>query len=490
VIKQSKILLLALCTTSAIFASKDEQKTILVLRDQQHRAANFSAFHELKPQKSKSFGSKFQNTFFYHETHNSTALGRLFGTKNSNKIIVGTASQVASGTAYVENNLLLHYHGSPNSLEGIISFNPQRTVQGTMVETVIKLDKILKGLYLKKKLIIMEVEHDLNAVVCTKEPGATDTEAQLLSDILNGKSIKRRLGGGVNDRFSEQELLCYAKIGCFDETRTGIENLESIIGWNFFQNDDYHVGINFAFQSPTGDQTTAEYLWEPRVGSLHWAVGGGVKAGATAWKCNKQNLKCFFEFNYRYHLEAKEKRTLGIKNILEESCDAHLFSPYYQIAEIGKYMLIPAANILTKDVDVTPKHEVDTFITINYNIHKFSFDLGYNFYHNSKESVELNRCNWRNDTYGIAAFSWTTCDNEFTLADMQPAGMPINYENIDTSIAESPSILSHSIFGSVAYIANAWGYPFMVSLGGAYEQGDDYRSADSFTVWAKTGLSF
>jgi len=479
----SKAIIITLCASSALHPLQDNEKTALTLRDHQLRAANFTTFHELQTKKEKKFGAKFQNGYFYRETENSEKLGEVFGTCDTNKIIVGTELQVAAELADVENNFILHYHSSPNTLEGIVEFNPKQTSHGTIAETFMKLDRLLKGLYLKKKVVIMEVENSLNAKVYNKEPGAAATEAQLLSDVLAGKNLKRNLGGGASDRYSEQEALEYAKIGCPDETRTGIENLETTIGWHFIRHDDYMAGINIALQSPTGDRTTAEYLWEPRLGSQHWALGGGIEGKVTAWKDENQSIRVFLDINYRYEFEAKEKRTLGIKN-------AGPLNHYILLGEVGKYMLYPAANILTKEIDVTPGSNLDALLVLNYNFKKFTFDLGYNFFYKVEEDVELNRCLWTDDKYGIADPSWTTCNSAFTLADTFPANTPINYDDIDTSVAQSPGMLSHSIFASAGYSAKIWNSPIMLALGGAYEFSGSRGTAKSFTIWGKAGFAF
>jgi hypothetical protein len=487
----TKNLLIMLCISNALLAVDDTQKTTHILRDHRHRAAVFTTFHELKPSKKDNFGSKVQITGFYHETQSANKLGEIFGANGTNKVVVGTPSQVTLGVADVENNFLLHYHNTPNTLKSTIKFEPKHDAYGTIIEANIKLDRILKGLYFKQNSVMMTVENKLNVSYCDEATGATSTEAHKLADILSGNNLKRELGGGANDRYSEQAALKYAKISCGGETRTGVENIESTLGWHFLDKDDYYVGINIVLQSPSGDRPRAEYLWEPRLGNQHWGLGCGLDAGATLWENNKQSFKLKFEFHYRYLFDETEYRTLGIKNVLTDSkyCK-HVFSHYYLLGEIGKYTLYPAANILTKRVDVEPGSQIDTFIDLNFNWSGFVFDLGYNLFWKERESVSLASCDWQNGKYAIAAFDWQTCNSAFAAAQAQPANTTIEYANIDTSVAETPSIFSNSIFGSVGYIFKNWKNPMMFGAGGAYEWGDDRSSADSYSLWLKGGISF
>ena len=502
--KKLMALTLATAITTSIFAVDDTQKTTLILRDHRNRAMNFTTFHELKSHKEKSpstdtLKSKFQITSFYKETQNNKKLGEVFGANGKNEIIVGTATQVAAGTADVENNFLLHYHDTlvaENTLEGTLKFNPEQRVSGSSMETYTRLDKIFRGLYYKQSVGFIDVEHSLNVDFCSEATGAESTEAHKLLAVLSGSNLTRALGGAPFDRYSEQNPLMYAKLP-HPPDRRGMINSESRVGWHFLEKKsptnltDYYAGVHLNFQTQTGDRPTAEFLWEPRLGNKHCGFGIGMDAGATLWRSKNTSLEVMFEFNYLHHSEETEKRTLGIKNILtEDKYKKHILSHYYLLGKVGKYVLYPAANVLTKNVDVDPGGEIDSFLNLNFNFKNFSFDAGYNFYWREREKVTLNSCLWTDDTYAIADFDWQTCNSAFALTDALPASTAINFCNIDTSVAETPSITSHTMFGSFGYIFKNWKYPFMLALGAAYEWGENRNSADTFTLWIKGGLSF
>lgn len=470
----------------------DTGKTTLILRDHRHRAEVFTAFHELTPKTSECFKSKVQLTAFYHETDNGSKLGEIFGTCGKNCIKVGTATQVTDGSAHVENNFLLHNTSTPaeNTLAGTLTFNPKHTAYGTNIEMWMGLDKIIKGLYFKENFIFMHVKNDLNFKVCSSATGAESPEAFTIADVLSGRSLIRKT---TNPERNEQYPLCYAKI-CGAHDRTGLGNIESTLGWRFLDKKRYYVGVNLAWHTPSGDRPTAEYLWEPRLGSQHWALGGGLDAGFTLWSTKNTTLKLLAEFAYRYEFKETEKRTLGIKCLLtEDKYKNHVLSHYYLVSEAGKFnYLIPAANILTRNVDVTPGSQIDTWAALNYNWKGLTIDLGYNFFWKEKEKVCLKCNDWCDNKYGIAAFDYTVGVNDvFTIADhAQPAGSAINRANIDTSVAQTPEILSHKIFGSLGYIFKEWKCPLMLALGGAYEFGDGRAAADGYTLWVKGGFAF
>lgn len=493
--KLSKKLLLfgLIAATGGLSAVKDTQKTELMLRDHRHRAAAFTTYHQLRARHTKKFGTKFQINAFYNETCDSGSLGEVFGTCGRNSIRVGTKSQVDSGSADVENRLLLHYsEPSPeiNTLAGTIKFNPKHTAFGTQFEASIRLDKWIKGLYLKEYLVFYKAKNDINMTVCNSETGAAPTESHSLCDILSGKRLQRNLSSILLSRENYQEELRYAKIRG-SESRTGIGNMETALCWRFLEKKRYYIGIDVALECPSGDRPTGEYLWEPRLGSQHWGLGCGLEAGVTLWKNKKNSFKLLGEFNYNYQFEETEKRTLGIKNVLTATNHCkHVLSHYYQLVEKGQYTFIPAANVLTKDVDVTPGSQIDTFAALNLNLGNFVFDLGYNFFWKDREEVSLDSCKWCNDKYGIADREVLACGNPFTIGDALPENVAINYCNVDTSVAETPSMMTHTIFGGMGYIFKKWKNPLMLGLGGSYEFGGDRGAADSWMAWLKAGFSF
>ncbi|MBU1008239.1 hypothetical protein KKA53_04130 [Candidatus Dependentiae bacterium] len=489
----NKILKVVACIallTSSLGASSDTKKTELILRDHRYRAALFSTFHKLKAKDDCQ--SKFQFMGFYNETTDGKKLGEVFAANCKNYVTIGTAAQAAAGTADVENNLLLHKTTTPaiNTLAGRISFDPKQTTYGTIFQAYIKFDNILKGLYLTENLAILKVKHNLNMKICDNATGAYATEAHSIADILSAKDLLRDNSGTTNE--NEQEALRYAKI-CGSHDRTGINNMESILGWNFLRKKSCKVGVHVALQTPTGDRPTGEWLWEPRLGNRHWGLGAGLKAKCKLWKSGDSSLKFFWVFDYRYQFEETEKRTLGIKNVLTaENYTNHILSHYYLLGKVGKFGLTHAANVLTMNVDVEPGSNIDTFAGLNFNWGKFILDLGYNFFWKEEEKVSMgSSCSWTDGVYAIGRDIFATCDGAFELAtDSRPLNTAINTCNIDTCVAQTPSILSHTVFGGVGYVFEDWERPLMLGFGGSYEFGDDRAAADSFTIWAKAGFAF
>lgn len=487
-------MLLASCS---LRAANDTQKTELVLRNHLQRAANLTTFHRLKPNNKRGIWSKLQMTGFYNETTKEKELGQVFGTQGRNYVIIGTGAQVTAGTADVDGFLIDHHQiesdADRDPLQGKVHFNPKRTSYGTCLEGVMKLDKIMKGLYLKKSMTLMNVKHRLDVKYTDLVARNTNNKTtHSIEDLLSGKRVLKTFhptaSNAANVTAGVQEPLNYAKITNNSYSRTGLSNLETVLGWKFLRRKKFYMGISTALTAPSGDRPTGEYLWEERLGSKHWGLGFGLKAGFKPFK----KLKFMMDLNFKHEFSATEKRTLGIKDDFTSTGNKnHVFSPYYLLGESGQRHLTPAANILTKDVSVKPGYSFDGIFMMSYKFNCFSIDLGYDLYCKEKEDVSLKSSDWTKDKYGIAKFSFPTftAATPFTVATTANTKF-LAYENIDTSVAETPSILSHSIFGSIGYISKADDNPVMFNLGGAYEFGTSRPSIDGFMLWAKLGFAF
>ena len=465
------------------------KKTELVMRDHRNLAASHTTFNQLKRDDStkERLATKLQKTAFYKQTHEESELGEVFGAHGRNWISIGLATSAAEGTVDVENNLILHHQANANVLAGKIFFEPRQVAHGVRVDTVLYLDNFFKGLYFKNNIICKYVKNNLRVHIEDEQVGAITNENLRLKEILNGTTLTRI---SLSD---QQDALLFAKL-TGPLSRTGLENLESCIGIRLMKKGRFTGGLNFAWITPTGDRrTTGEFLWEPKLGSEHWGLGGGIEAKVKLWSDEDQSLRLSLEGNYRYLLKETEKRTLGLKGLLTtDYYNEHILSHYYLLGRLNHRGLFPAANVLTQEVDVTPGSKIDAIACFNYKHNNLCIDFGYNLFWKDSESVSLKHP-WQNNVIGLASPTYDANevkDPLFKAANLRSGTSWISSSNIDTHVAETPSILSHTIFGGIGYLLEVFDLPFMVGTGAAYEIGDGRSASDAFSLWLKTGVSF
>lgn len=490
-------LVAAIALSSVAYAAKDK-KTELVMRDNRHSALAFTTLHELNIKSNPDgFKTKVAGDIFYNESQSKSSLGKTFAANNRNYVTIGKVLTYPAETAVanptdVNNNYLLHYPADPtnNALASTVFFNPKETSFGGRVDISVGLDKWVKGLYFKANWVVLNVKHDLGVTYTGIHAGATGTDETIqVSDLLSGNAIIRNTTGTPNIS-NEQLALTHAKIAG-SHSETGLANVEQCLGWRFLDEKDYYVSANVAWRVPTGYSPDGEFMWQPRLGSKHWALGAGLDGGVTLWEDEDQTLKLKGEVNYKYLFQETEKRTFSLKNTTTWAPETkHILSQYYLLGELGKFSLLPAANVLTRDADVTPGSQVDAFALLNYNNGGLTFDLGYNLFWKETESVKM-KGTWDNHRYGFPkAACALTATNPFTPTNTTESYKEITGSDIDTGVAETPSILSHTVFAGLGYIFNEWENPLMLGLGGSYEFGNDHVAADSYTIYGKIGFAF
>ncbi|MDP3889344.1 MAG: hypothetical protein Q8Q25_02260 [bacterium] len=207
---------------------------------------------------------------------------------------------------------------------------------------------------------------------------------------------------------------------CFGRrTENGFGELRAELGWNFFQDEDYHFGLNLQAAAPTGTKANSCYLFDAIVGNgRHWELGGGATGHYILWRCEdeEKHLGIYGDLSVRHLFKACQSRcfdlcgkplsrymlaalhTETITNGLAgddvageetgETAATHQFALVYE----------PVANLTTQDVRVSVGAQVDFSAWFNYTCRGYSFDLGYNFWYSSCEKFCASKCPSRLNT--------------------------------------------------------------------------------------------
>jgi hypothetical protein len=491
-----KFLLVALLAVSSLSAGDSARnKTNLVLRSQRNNAAAFTTFHNLiNIKKEDHFDGYLEATNFYGQTDNGSELGKAFGANGSTQVNIGAISDTATNDANAR--YLLHLYDSED-FTGQIKFDPKQIVYGTRFDYVQRFDWLVEGLYTAVNIPVLYIANDLNMSSSSSLGGYADQEWISIDDVLSGKELNRY---SQTDR---QMPLAMAKIDG-RQHEIGVGDIELFIGYRLWENKNSHLGVNTGVVFPTSKKPTGEYLWEPRLGYSKWGAIGGFDGSVRLWDAEFQKLMFNYSGQFTYLFEGTEKRTLGLNldgaALTTDYLTGKVLGHYYLIGEATKGGLQPAANILTRDVDVEMGGKFDAIASIEYTRKKFTFDFGYNFFWRDDETINVQT--WTDDTYGIAdpAFIVPYSDGEAwtghpfvitSLAWGSDYNMIINKGDLDTTAAETPSYCSHTFFASLGYIFTHWEYPIMLGWGASYEISTKKTTAgEYYKVWSKIGVAF
>ncbi len=457
--------------------------------------------------------------------------------------INGLVTDVASaGTSVLE-------HLNANQNIGL-SLDPVQKSWGVVVNYRQDLSKLYKGLYLKVSAPIMHVERNVNATVRTVASsaaagaaaavaGATATTNQMAANIqryLGGESVSPAVVR-TNPNFvpaGDVEHSSIARVPVDIETlqnatlrdssATGIADLDCRVGYRFLESDWYDLDVHAGLTVPTGNHSKGVELFEAIVGNGgHFALGAGLGGGVHLWGDDKKDNSCFNVFahaglDYRYNFKAKERRTLGLKNMngasqwvllgkLDTNAPAAPAAPAATTAT-RPASFVPLANVSTMDVDVTPGSQVNFNLSLGTGWEGFTFDVGYHLFFREEEEVKQ-RCGTACPAFpsnltidplqvrvlcGTFASTSSSIGTEGDAGAVLPAGgrtapTVLTSSDLDIKTAQTPNILTNGVYASIGYQIKEWEYPVHVGVNGGYRWANN-NNPNSWWVGGCVGLSF
>ncbi len=232
------------------------------------------------------------------------------------------------------------------------------------------------------------------------------------SDYVQGKSPIAGAGTitqtGVNGAVPATNTITfqplnYARMRCDASKETGFADLRMELGWNFWKQDDYHLGINIQGAAPTGNKCCSKYVFDAVVGNgKHWELGGGLTGHYAFYRSEdgEKHFGFYGDLNVTHMFGRSGLHTYDLKNKPN--------SKYMLAAQFGANSLnvrgtnatgtvatqqfaqnyAPVANLTTVNVNVSSAAQIDMIAKFNYTYKNFSFDLGYNFFYRSCQDVD------------------------------------------------------------------------------------------------------
>lgn len=204
------------------------------------------------------------------------------------------------------------------------------------------------------------------------------------------------------------QALKFAKITKCSSTKNGLGDLRAELGWNFWQDDCSHLGVNIQAAAPTGTRRRAEFLFDAVVGNgKHWELGGGITGHWLLWQddCENRHFGFYLDANFTHLFKAHEERTFDLRGkpnsryMLAAEMGTNdsglegtsLTGPLAKRQFTGVYT--PVANLTTFDLKVSVGVQTDLVAWFNYTACNWSFDFGYNFYGRSREKFDCSNNN-------------------------------------------------------------------------------------------------
>lgn len=511
-----KGLMVAALAVSAAQVNAHTNKTFLLPRSQGvNLPMEHTTFYDMIHRKScDKYGTNYQVVPFYQAATDESATAKYFLINNKSTINLqgkDAVTALAAGEDFKTGYIIHGATANDATTKGSISLDPRYSSWGFRMDYHQDLCKILKGLYFKASAPIVRVESDprlstsgagLLGDGIAQTGGTQPSVGSVLRDYFAGNYASSRtvMGAGFANG---QQALQYAKIDG-KQVAVGVADLDLALGWKFWQGECFGAGIAFAVTVPTGKDATGEYLFQPMVGNgRHFGIGADFNGHARVWGDDCANLSINLTAKYRYLLESQEIRTLGIKG--------RNFGQYTNLvaandAKESVLRFIPAANVTTLDVNVTPGSQFDGLLGLEAHAWGFNFELGYNLYFREEEKVRL-QFPFADNKYAVAAVNASgastanphvgtealvmTAAAATNLVDGASAASLINSSTLDTDAAQTPSQFTNSLFAGIGYIFGKHeAVPVMLNIGGKYEWAAKNSALSQWDIYGKVGFGF
>lgn len=380
----------------------------------------------------------------------------LFGPLNCNDCASGCGDNCPSITVSGSrvpnrrpNDWLADYFGLSTTFQSKLFFKPNVSNFLLDFSLYAGLDEFLTGLYVRVHAPIVTTRWDLNFTEQNIDTGLP----QLGYDegyFAPGPVPVNALLTNAESFFSDQDFptlngdvafepLLFSKFERTRQSKSSLAEIQMVLGYNFFQAEDYHFGFNLRVYAPTGNRPEGVLLFQPIVGNgKHWEVGGGLSTHYTFWQSEDEesSFGVYLDANFTHMFNAHQTRTFDLKGkpnsryMLAERMGTkveNLFAhanPGLQANSVApsaqfKSVFIPVANITTLKVTVSSAVQTDMSLLLNYYNCGLSIDVGYNLWARSCEKIKP-RCDCIN-AFQIDSFALKGDSQVFGFDSQSPA---------------------------------------------------------------------
>lgn len=327
----------------------------------------------------------------------------------------GTDTLTISGSTVPsrgDNDILADYFGLPTDYSSTVYLRPY--LHNTLLDSALYLR--YNGFYL---YVHIPYAWAKSGIELQEDKGLTRNNAPyppyyMAQDAVlpPAQSFKQAMTGGYSWG-NISPGLSFSKIGDSALHQQGIADIDFAIGWNFLRRERGVVGIALRLTAPTGNASTAEYLFEPMIGNgRHWQWGGCFNAQGLIWeKDGEQFLHFVVQTNVTTMLNADEVRSFDLKTnsfgsryILAKQFDNLIYTGNTQ----------PLVNISTLPCKIRNAAQIDCTLMFAYEYMPYNACIGYNGWGRTADGVVLKEC-FPGNTWGLKGIA-----NEASMLGLVP----------------------------------------------------------------------
>jgi hypothetical protein len=350
---------------------------------------------------------------------------------------------------------------------------------------------------------------------------------QRVSNNLKLKETVLRDGGGASptrdsgtavanmtEAFSQTQWQ-FGKIKTRSMSKTGVADIEFKVGYEWIQEDPFHLESYLGILIPTGNKPNSQFLFEPVVGhGRHWGMMLGNSLGIQIWEDQAKDRQFRMEYasHTQYLFRNTQCRSVDLKckpwsryielyRNEEEATSASTFS-----SPRDADFATPGINVLTMPLKVRPGFQHNMTTAAVFRSRAWRVEGGYNLFCRQSECIKL-ACPWIQgpaikydtgagltnpvrDITGNARLETITNNTTNRIALTDYKYNMIKESDLDLVSASSPTVITHTVYAAGGYTFD-YDYPTFVTVGGSYEfNKSNNAGVERWAMWAKLGLSF
>lgn len=325
------------------------------------------------------------------------------------------------------NDLLAEYFGLAPDFQSMIKFEPKISNFFMDFNFYLGLDRWVEGLYFRIHAPFVHTRWQLG--FCEQLPHAGQLPyaagyfngdlipSGVLADnpvgVLHANLLQKFADYAINEKTPNLgntvrfEPLRHAKMYTCAKSANKLSDIQMALGWNFWQREDYHFGLQLRSAAPTGSRVRGTYLFEPLIGNgHHWELGGGLDAHWLFWRA-EDDINHFFSLyvdaNLTHLFKTRQCRTFDLcgkplsrymlaqkmtNEVTGGLSKTHDGSASAQCANV----FTPVANLTTLKVDSSVGFAGELVLMLAWNHHNWNFDIGYDYFGQSSEHISTGNC--------------------------------------------------------------------------------------------------
>lgn len=313
-----------------------------------------------------------------------------------------------------DGDIVAENFGLPSNFNQSLKVNPKIENYIFDFEWFLGLNNWSEGLYFRAHAPVVYSRWSLFDKKCQKYEDSPTAiagaygilDSSPLSNVPVLGSLQEALKGAAFGAMTEQWT--FGRFSFCEVSKVRLADIDLIVGQNFWDCRDSHVGLFLQVVVPTGNKNDATYVFSPVIGNgSHWEAGAGLSAHTMLWDgCGDQSLSVYFEGNATHMFKNHQTRSFDFKNngplsrylllkeigVLPTTANPSQTPPIPATAATTNGFngtLINAINVNTRNVTVSVAIKGDASIKFAYRNCNLGVDLGYNIYGQTHENVSI-----------------------------------------------------------------------------------------------------